>query len=107
MWWNWQTRCLEGAVGGKTRASSNLAIGTISDNLQPTKGGRETLAKMRDTTDTAEKSQTAGFDDRQGRVVAPASPVVERLLVRLDKINRLLKFIAAGVAVILIKGLTG
>ena len=73
---------------------------------------------MRDTTDTAEKLRAAGFSDRQASVIARAqtealevdggaSPAVERLLVRLDKINRLLKFIAAGVAVMLIKGLTG
>ena len=33
-WWNWYTRCLEGAVG-IARASSSLAFGTIHNAFFP------------------------------------------------------------------------
>ena len=73
---------------------------------------------MRDTTNTAEKLRAAGFNDRQVRVIARAqteSPevgggaesVMERLRIRLDKMERLLMFAAYGVAAILMKGLPG
>ena len=73
---------------------------------------------MRDTMNIADKLQAAGFDDRQARAIVSAqteSPevgggarsVMERLRIRLDKMERLLMFVAYGVAAILMKGLPG
>ena len=72
---------------------------------------------MRDTMNIADKLQAAGFDDRQARAIVSAQTEalgdyarqseLEKLVVRVDGMDRWLKFVAVGVAAILMKGLPG
>ena len=68
---------------------------------------------MRDTMNIADKLQAAGFDDRQARAIVSAQTEalgdyarqseLEKLVVRVDGMDRWLKFVAVGVAALLIK----